>query len=120
MAKKIMIVEDSSLMIAVISNFIKKEEKDVEIISAHSGEEAVEMYKNEKPQLVFMDIKMPGMDGITALEKIKEFDPYAKVAMCTALKESGHEERAKKAGCVGYILKPFSRHDIIDIIGKNI
>ncbi len=120
MAQKIMIVEDSSLMIAVISNFIKKEGKDFEIITAGNGEEAVRKYGEQKPALVFMDIKMPGMDGITALEKIRQADSNAKIVMCTSLKEPEQEQRAKKAGCVGYIMKPFSRQDIVDAINKNI
>lgn len=120
MTKKIMIVEDSNLMIAVIGNFIKKEGNDITVIAAHSGEESVEMFKAEKPNLVFMDIKMPGMDGITALEKIKEIDADAKVVMCTSLKEPEQEERSKKAGCGGYIMKPFSRHDIVDAMNKNL
>lgn len=120
MTQKVMIVEDSSLMISVISNFIKKEGKDIDIIVAHSGEESIEMFKGEKPDLVFMDIKMPGMDGITALEKIKEIDSNAKVVMCTSLKEPEQEDRAKKAGCAGYIMKPFSRQDIVDAINQNL
>ena len=118
--KKVMIVEDSSLMIAVISNFIKKEGKEVQIIEAHNGDEAVEKYKTEKPNLVFMDIKMPGKDGITALEEIRKDDSSAKVVMCTSLKEEEQETRAKKAGCVAYIMKPFSRQDIVDAINKHL
>lgn len=118
--KKIMIVEDSNLMIAVIRNFIEKEGKDYEVMSAGSGEESVKMYKQARPDLVFMDIKMPGMDGITALEKIREFDPDAKVVMCTALKEPEQEERARKAGCVGYIMKPFSSQDITNALNNNL
>ena len=57
MSKKVMIVEDSSLMIAVITNFIKKEGKDIEIISASSGEESITKYNEQKPDLVFMDMQ---------------------------------------------------------------
>ena len=117
---KVMIVEDSSLMIAVISNFIKKEERDIEIITANSGDEAIIKFKEQNPDLVFMDIKMPGMDGITALEEIKKLDSNAKVVMCTSLKEPEQEERAKNAGCVGYIMKPFSRQDIVDALNNNL
>ena len=116
--KKILIVEDSSLMVAVIRNFIKKEGKEVEIMEAHTGEEGVKSYKENKPDLVFMDIKMPGMDGITALETIKKEDSGAKVVMCTSLKEPEQEQRAKDAGCVGYIMKPFNRQDIVDAMNK--
>ncbi|MBN2458036.1 response regulator [Candidatus Woesearchaeota archaeon] len=120
MKKKIMIVEDSSLMVVVINNFIKKSGLDVEVTSASSGEEAIRLYTQERPNLVFMDILMPDMDGITALEKIKEIDPNAKVVMCTSLREPCDEERARKAGCSGYIMKPFSSQDIRDALEENL
>jgi two-component system, chemotaxis family, chemotaxis protein CheY len=117
---KIMIVEDSSLMISVIKNFIKKSGREFAVIEAHNGDEGIQMYKAEKPDLVFMDIKMPGTDGMVALEKIREFDNTAKVVMCTSLKEPDQEEKAKKFGAVGYITKPFSSEDIIGAINTNI
>ncbi len=115
---KVMIVEDSNLMISVIKNFIKKSGKPIDIIEAYNGQDGVDKYKKEKPDMVFMDIKMPMMDGITALEKIKEHDKNAKVVMCTSLKEPEQEQRCKKAGCVGYITKPFSSEDILGEIKK--
>ncbi|MFH0874662.1 MAG: response regulator [archaeon] len=120
MSKKVMIVEDSNLMVSVITNFIKKSGMDINIVVAHSGEESIELYQKDRPNLVFMDIKMPGMDGITALENIKKIDNYAKVVMCTSLKDPDSEERSKKCGCVGYIMKPFGSKDIIDALEKNL
>jgi two-component system, chemotaxis family, chemotaxis protein CheY len=114
---KVMIVEDSNLMISVIRNFIKKSGKQVDVIEAHDGEQAVATYKIEKPDIVFMDIMMPIMDGITALEKIRQFDKNAKVVMCTSLKEPEQEAKAKRLGAVGYITKPFSSEDIIKALG---
>ena len=118
--KKIMIVEDSNLMIAVISNFIKKEGMEVEILTAGNGEEAIQKYNENKPDLVFMDIKMPGMDGITALGEIRKADPNAKVVMCTSLKEPEQEAKAKELGAVGYIMKPFSSQDIVNALHSNL
>ncbi len=109
---KILAVDDSKLMNAVITNFVKKLHKDYEVIVAGSGEEAIQKYMDERPDLVFLDIKMPGMDGLTALEKIRQFDPGAIVVMCTALKEPEQEERARKAGAKMYIRKPFGSEDI--------
>jgi two-component system chemotaxis response regulator CheY len=117
---KIMVVEDSNLMISVLRNFIKKSGKQLDVIEAHNGEEAVQMYKNEKPDLVFMDIKMPIMDGMSALEKIRQFDKNSKVVMCTSLKEPDQEAKAKSLGAAGYIMKPFSSEDIINAINKNL
>jgi len=116
---KIMIVEDSNLMTAVITNFLRKE-GDYDIITAKNGEESVAKYKAERPDLVFMDIKMPGMDGLTALEIIRKIDPSAKVVMCTALKETEQEEKAKKFGAKGYIRKPFSKDDIVKALKDNL
>jgi two-component system, chemotaxis family, chemotaxis protein CheY len=120
MNKKIMIVEDSALMIAVIKKFIQKSGRSFDIIAAHSGGESVVLYKSEKPDLVFMDIRMPGMDGVTALQKIKEFDPNARVVMCTAIKTKEEQQKAEESGCVGYITKPFSEEDIIYAVNDNI
>ncbi|MFH0874710.1 MAG: response regulator [archaeon] len=117
---KIMIVDDSKLAIAITKNFINKTGIKAEIIEAYNGKEAVEKYKSEKPTLVFMDIYLPeGIDGISALEEIKKIDQNAKVAMCTALKEKEHEARSKKAGCIGYIMKPIKQEDVAEIISKN-
>jgi CheY-like chemotaxis protein len=67
-----------------------------------------------------MDIMMPGMDGLTALGEIKKIDRFAKVVMCTSLKEAEQEKKAQDLGAVGYITKPFSSEDIIREINKNI
>ena len=109
---KVLVVEDSNLMVAVITNFVKKEMPETDVVSASNGAEGVEKYKKEKPDVVFMDIKMPLMDGFEALERIRAFDPKAKVVMCTALKEPEQEARAKTLGACGYITKPFGREEI--------
>jgi two-component system, chemotaxis family, chemotaxis protein CheY len=120
MNKKIMIVDDSALMVAVIHNFIQKTGREFDMIAAHSGQDSVNLYKKEKPDLVFMDIRMPGMDGVTALQKIKEFDPNARVIMCTAIKTKEEQQKAEESGCVGYITKPFTEEDIIYAVNDNV
>lgn len=118
--KKVLVVDDSALMVSVIGNFIKKSGKELEIISAKDGQEAIDKYDAQKPDLVFMDIKMPVIDGITALERIRAKDARAKIVMCTSIKEEEQERRAKAAGAVGYIMKPFSSQDILDALNKNL
>ncbi len=117
---KVMIVEDSNLMQAVITNFLKKDAPSVSVITAKDGQEGVEKYRAERPDLVFMDIKMPRKDGLAALEEIRAYDPGAKVVMCTALKEPEQEARARKAGAKGYLTKPFSREDIRRMVTENL
>ena len=77
---KVLIVDDSSLMRAVLKNFVEKEGHD--IIEAGDGGEAIEKYKSENPDMVFMDILMPkGLDGISAVREIKKVNPNAKIVM---------------------------------------
>ncbi|MCF7861690.1 response regulator [Candidatus Woesearchaeota archaeon] len=117
---KIMVVEDSSLMISVLKNFIHKYDNHIEVLDAHGGQESIDIYSREKPDLVFMDIKMPGMDGLSAMEKILANDPDAKIVLCTSLKESIHQEKAIELGAKGYIMKPFTKQDIFDAIQNNL
>gem|GEM_PF-5408585 len=112
-----MIVDDSNFMVSVIRNFAAKAVPNLIFLEAHNGEEAVALYRKERPNLVFMDIKMDGMDGLTALKQINA-DGRAKVVMCTSLKEPELEAQAKAAGAVGYIVKPFRSEDVVEMVKK--
>ena len=118
--KKVMVVEDSSLMLNIIRTFIITEEPSIKVIPAHSGEESIDLYKQELPDLVLMDLMMPGMDGITALTEIKKINPSARVIVCTALSDPEHQIIAKKAGCIDFIIKPFTKKNLLDTIKKNL
>jgi two-component system, chemotaxis family, chemotaxis protein CheY len=114
---KLLIVDDSTFMTSVIRNFAQKAGKPLDILEAHSGEEAIEKYYQFRPDLVFLDIKMGGMDGLEALEQINA-DGKAKVVMCTSLNEEALVRRAMAAGAVAYITKPFRSEEIIAVIQK--
>ncbi len=85
---------------------------------AKDGEEAIDMYKKLKPDIVTLDILMKGMDGITALKKIKVLDPKAKCIMVSALGTEDKKEEAGSIGASGYIRKPFKQKDIMTEIDK--
>ncbi|MBF0227963.1 MAG: response regulator [Desulfobacterales bacterium] len=103
--KKILTVDDSTFT----RNFIKAtlHSESYSIIEAINGKEAIEIYKKEKPDLVLIDILMPEMDGITACEKIREFDPKSKIIICTTDKQEYRKKKAKEIGVVDFIVKPF-------------
>ena len=73
---------------------------------AENGARAVELYREIKPDLVLMDITMPVMDGITALEKILAWDPAAKIVMASAMGQSGQVEECIKKGAKDFVVKP--------------
>ncbi|MBQ9382791.1 MAG: response regulator [Ruminiclostridium sp.] len=86
------------------------------IYQAEDGEQAVEMYKENKPTLVFMDIVMPKKTGIDALREIKEFDPSAKVVMASTVGTQKNLINAIKEGAFEFLQKPVKEDDILKVI----
>lgn len=114
---KILLVDDAGFIHIRLKTFFNSFE-DVELISARSGQEAYEKYKESKPDMVFMDISMPDVDGIDTTKKIKDEFPDAKICMLTAM---GQETMVKKSLAVGandFIIKPFDKNRLIETIEK--
>jgi two-component system, chemotaxis family, chemotaxis protein CheY len=114
---KILVADDSIFAVKQLSQMLKSEEFEI-AGTASDGDEAVEKYKSLYPNvdIVTLDITMPKTDGITALEKIIEFDKNAKVIMVSAL---GKEDLVKKALLVGaknYIIKPIDKNKVMEKI----
>ncbi len=114
---KVMIVDDSMFVAKQLGQILTSEGYEV-VTTAADGKEGVEKYKELSPNvdLVTMDITMPKMDGITALEQIMAFDKNAKVVMVSAL---GKEELVKKSlllGAKNYIIKPLDRKKVLERI----
>jgi two-component system chemotaxis response regulator CheB len=107
-------VDDSAVIRGIIGKILQSD-TDVDLIeSAANGQLGVEAYKKHKPDLVVMDIEMPIMNGIEALEKIIEFDKDAKVIMCSTLTVDNAEitMQAMKIGAIDYIPKPTSAGEV--------
>ncbi|TRZ50512.1 response regulator [bacterium] len=101
---KILIVDDEVEICNIFYDFFTP--KGYEVIKATSGKEAIELVKTEKPNLVFLDIRMPVMDGMEALKKIKEIDQSITVIMVTVLKDEKTAKNALKLGAYDYVTKP--------------
>ncbi len=114
---KIMIVDDAAFMRMMIKNTLTKNGYS-DFVEAQDGAEAVTKYSTEKPDLVFMDITMPNMDGLQALKKIKEGDSAAKVVMCTAMGQESMVVDAIKSGAKDFIVKPFNADRIIQTVNS--
>jgi len=82
------------------------EEKGYDVITADSGKNALEKVKNEKPDIVHLDIRMPSMGGIEVLKRIREFDKDVGIIMVTAVKDEEIGKEALKAGADEYVTKP--------------
>ena len=110
---KIMIVDDAAFMRMMIKNTLTKNGFS-DFVEAQDGAEAVEKYDAEKPDMVFMDITMPNMDGLQALKKIKEGTPDARIVMCTAMGQQSMVVEAIKYGAKDFIVKPFNAERIVE------
>lgn len=110
--KKVIIADDVKFVRDTLAKILR--ENGCEIIGeAQDGKELLNMLKNKKPDLIMLDIKMPEMDGMTALEQIKKDYPDIKVIMCSAVTEKSVIDSATKLGAASYITKPFLPDAII-------
>ena len=109
--KKILIVDDTAFMRVLLKQIVQNNGYEV-CGEAANGLEAIEKYKELKPDLVTMDITMPEMDGLQALEEIKKIDPAANIIMCTAIDETDRMIRAIELGALEYFIKPFDEERI--------
>ncbi len=115
---RILIVDDTLFMRTLLKNILFSGGHSI-VGEAGDGDEAIEKYKELKPDLVTMDVVMPKMNGIEALKGIKAFDPNAKVIMCTAVGQEQMVKLAIKSGARGYVVKPFQAPKVLEEI-KNV
>lgn len=117
MAKKIMVVDDSKVAQLQLQRILS--DSPYEVISCcQNGEDAVEQYRVLKPDLITMDILMPGLDGLEAARKILEEDPDAKILMISSLAYDETIEESKNLGAKGFLYKPFEAEDVLQTLDK--
>lgn len=114
---KVLIVDDSAFMLKMLKNIVQKS-SDASVLEAKDGNEALEKYKSEQPDLVLLDIILPVMRGVEVLKEIKKLNSNAKVVMITAVGQEEVKQEATQAGCVGFIVKPFQEDEIIEQVKK--
>ncbi len=116
--KKALVVEDNKDNLRLITYALSRSE--YEVVSAETGEEGIELALKEKPQLIIMDIDLPGIDGIEATKRIRSsaISDDIPVIAITSFAMAGDRERILSAGCNGYFEKPIDPLTIMDRIHK--
>jgi two-component system chemotaxis response regulator CheY len=117
MAVNVLIVDDLAFIKIVLRDIIEKAGFRV-VGEASNGEQAISIYQDTRPDVVLMDITMPGMDGLTALKKIRELDAAARVIICSALGQQQLIVQAIQLGARDYIVKPFQPQRVISALKK--
>ena len=116
---RVMIVDDSMFITKQLAQYLTSEGFEI-VGTAEDGETAIEKYKELAPNvdLVTMDITMPKLDGVAALEKILEYDKAARVIMISALGKQDLVKRALLLGAKNYIVKPLDRNKVLERIAS--
>ena len=116
---RLLIADDEPLMRRGIRNLIDLSNLGIkEIFEAETGEEALQIFEDIRPEIVLLDINMPKIDGLTAAKKIKQIAPNTKIAIITGYNYFDYAQTAIKIGVEDYILKPISKSDVSEIIAK--
>jgi len=113
-AKRILVAEDEAIIRLDLAEILTEAGYDV-VGQASNGEQAVTMTRDLAPDLVIMDVKMPVLDGITAAERIGA-ERICPVVMLTAFSQTELVERARDAGVMAYVVKPFTAADVTPAI----
>ena len=115
---KLMIVDDEVDVREFARNFFKRRKIDVSV--AASGEEALVMLGNDKPNLVLLDVRLGGMDGIDALKRMRQMQDNTEVIMVTGVDEKETMEKAKELGVVDYIHKPLILDELEKVVLRRL
>lgn len=113
----LMVVDDAAFMRMTIKKMVSAHGHTV-VAEAGNGVEAVKKYIECKPDIVLLDITMPEMDGVSALKRIKEQDPAAKVIICSAMGQQAMVAQAIQSGAKDFVVKPFEESRLIAAIDR--
>ena len=112
---KVLLVDDEKNTSKIFARFLEQRGK-FNVVLVHSGEDAIDVYPKEKPDMVILDLFMPGMDGLMTLEALKKIDPNAVVLMLTAEKGQEFVNKAKILNAAGYITKPLDMERLTAVV----
>ena len=121
--KKILIVDDEETLTWSMAKSLSKDKDKYEVMIANNGKEALNVLEHERIDLVISDIRMPDINGLDLLVRIKKEFPQTKVIIMTAYGSSDVQKEANRRGSLYYVEKPFEISDIrkiiLDLIGKK-
>lgn len=119
LAKKVLIVDDALFMRTMLRDIFDESGWHI-VAESESGEQAIEDYNRFKPDIVTMDVVMPEMSGIDALQKILTNDPDARIVVCSALGQKHLIIDAIQAGAKDFIVKPFKKEQVLEVVERVI
>jgi len=114
--KKILVVDDSGFFRNTLKGILQ--EQGYEVGSAENGLEAVAQFKELRPELVILDMIMPGMNGLETMKVLQSVDPNVRVIMVSMMSTPSSVNDCLKAGARDYVVKPFEKNKVVDVIRR--
>jgi CheY-like chemotaxis protein len=114
----VLVIEDNEMNMKLARSLLQLGKYSV--LEASDAENGIQLAREHHPDLILMDIQLPGMDGLTATREIKN-DPAVKdisIVALTSYAMQGDEEKARDAGCIGYIAKPIDTRSFLQTVGQ--
>ena len=117
MSHTVLVCDDTEYLRTMVSRILRQAGFEV-VGEAETGVQAVEKYRELRPDLVTMDIVMPGMGGIDAVREICKHDPSARILMCSAMGQQALVEEAMQAGARDFVVKPFQPSRVLEAVQR--
>ena len=114
----VMIVDDHDMVRQGAAGYLKAQRDIVVVAQAESGEEAVRLAQEQIPDVVLMDLIMPGIDGVEATRRIKDLSPRTKIIVLTSYHQDEHIFPALQAGAISYLLKDVKASELVEAIRR--
>lgn len=115
--RKVLIVDDALFIRLTLKKMLEKYNFQV-VGEAGNGIEAIKLYKELKPDIVTMDVTMPEMDGLEAVQMIRNIDGQAKIVMVSAMGQRTMVVKAIESGASGFIVKPFNEAHVVETLNN--
>jgi two-component system NarL family response regulator len=115
---RILIADDHTVVREGLVSLVKHKSDMVVVAEASNGREAVDLWKQHRPDVTLLDLRMPEMDGVSAIREIRELDPNAHIVVLTTYDGDEDIYRAIKAGAKAYLLKDTARDALVDCVRK--
>lgn len=113
---RVMIADDHPLLRSGIAAVLAHSQRIAVVAEAGDGDQAVELFRQQRPDITLMDLQMPGLGGIAAIAAIRRIDPQARIIILTTFSGDAQIYRGLKAGASGYLLKNMARTELLDYL----
>jgi DNA-binding NtrC family response regulator len=115
---KILVIDDEQGIRDLLDTLLRRKGYDVDVVDAESGQKGLDLFRQEHPDIIVLDLKMPGMDGLTVLQEIHRLDPRQPVIILTGAGTAETEQQVRAMGVTEYVEKEFSLHLLGDALKR--